>query len=66
MLYAVKKITELTMVKHRRNTVSVGLNQLKEDEKSISGAFKQAALTIDRLSDVDDSTIRKIRSALAN
>jgi len=64
MLHAVNFSTELTMIKHRRNTASVGLNQLKENA-SIFGAFKQAALTIDGLGDVSDRTMKKNHSALA-
>ena len=36
-----------------------------KEKTSIFGTFKQAALTIDGLGDVDDQTMKKIYSALA-
>ena len=64
MLHAVNFFTELTMIKHRRNTVSVGLNQLNDNE-SIFGAFKEAALAIGGLGDMNDRTMKNFHSALA-
>ena len=64
LLFVVNFSTEIATIKQRREAVSVGLNKLRENE-SIFEKFKQAALTIDRLSDMEHTTMKKIHHILS-
>ena len=66
IIYAVNFFTKTRMIQHRRNTVSFGLQQVKQHE-ALFESFKRAALTVDGIDDItlDDITLRKIHTYLA-